>query len=57
MEHNWNILSVRNWVLQNQVQKGYCKLENGHYFAKDGFGNYANFPLIRIIFGLDSLIF
>ena len=45
MEHNWNVLSVRKWVLQNQVQKGYCKLENGHYFAKDGFGNYANFPL------------
>ena len=45
IEHNWNVLSVRNWVLQNQVQKGYSKLENGHYFAKDGFGNYADFPL------------
>ena len=45
MEHNWNVLSVRERVLQNQVQKGYSKLENSNYFAKDGFDNYADFPL------------
>lgn len=34
-------MAIRQWVLQNQVQIGLSKLENGHYFAKDGFGNYS----------------
>jgi hypothetical protein len=45
IKHNWSVLAIRQWVLQNQVQRGFSKLENGYYFAKDGFGNYSNLPI------------
>ena len=55
VEHNWSVLAVRQWVLQNQVHIGLSKLENNRYFDKDGFGNYSELPVDAANFWLGQI--